>query len=125
MNPGAPPQMIDPNTGGPLVDNMGMPTAPPLIVPVNSFDNHQAHIEIHNNYRKGQEFEQLPQNVKDLFEEHVNQHMMALGLMPGMPSPVDGANNVTSGEAGSNPDAEVEAEATGQPPMQGPPTGGM
>lgn len=78
--------LIDPNTGQPLVDQMGNPTAPPLIIPVNSFDNHQIHIQVHNNYRKGQEYENLPQRLKDLFEEHVNQHMMALGAMPGMPA---------------------------------------
>jgi hypothetical protein len=110
--------LVDPNTGQPLVDGMGMPTAPPLIVPVNSFDNHQIHIQIHNNYRKGQEYEQLPQRLKDLFEEHVNQHMMALGLVPGMPAPTDGANNITSGEAGTDETQQIGAEQPQQ--MQGP-----
>ncbi|MFF5977074.1 hypothetical protein ACFY7C_36840 [Streptomyces sp. NPDC012769] len=81
------PSLVDPATGGPMADPMGMPTPPPLIVPVNSFDNHQVHIQVHNNYRKSQEFENLPQNVKDLFEAHVSQHMMALGMSPGMPDP--------------------------------------
>lgn len=105
--------LIDPNTGGPLTDAMGNPTAPPLIVPVNTFDNHQLHIQVHNNYRKGQEYEQLPQRIKDLFEEHVNQHMIALGMMPGMPAPMQGANNVTSGEVGSDPNAQDEANMAG------------
>lgn len=105
--------LIDPNTGQPLVDQMGQPTAPPLIVPVNSFDNHQIHIQIHNNYRKGQEYEQLPQQIKDLFEEHVNQHMMSLGLIPGMPSPMDGANQITPGQAGADETSQVAAQSAG------------
>lgn len=117
MNPGVP-TLIDPNTGGPLVDAMGNPTAPPLIVPVNSYDNHQIHIQIHNNYRKGQEYEQLPQRTKNLFEEHVNQHMMAMGMIPGMPAPSEGSNTITPGQAGSNEEAAVEA-SQGQPPIPG------
>lgn len=117
------PMLIDPNTGQPLVDAMGNPTAPPLIVPVNTFDNHQIHISVHNNYRKGQEYEQLEQRLKDLFEEHVNQHMMALGLIPGMPSPMDGANSVTSGEAGTDEASQVEADQANGQQMQQPPSG--
>lgn len=89
--------LIDPNTGQPLQDQAGNPTQPPLIVPVNSYDAHQVHIQIHNTYRKSQEFEQLPQEIKSLFEQHVNQHMMALGMIPGQPAPQQGQNAVTSG----------------------------
>jgi hypothetical protein len=53
---------------------------PPILIPVNTWDNHRLHIEYHNNYRKGQAFEVLPEEVKALFEAHVNQHMAALGL---------------------------------------------
>lgn len=81
------PPFIDPTTGGPLVDATGQPTEPPLIVPVNSFDNHAAHINAHNNYRKSQEYDNLAPELKKLFEDHVNQHMQALGVPPGMPDP--------------------------------------
>lgn len=53
---------------------------PPLIVPVNSWDNHEVHIEYHNRFRKGQAFENLPEFVKALFEAHVQMHVMALGI---------------------------------------------
>ena len=53
---------------------------PPLIIPVNSWDDHKIHIQYHNNYRKGQAFESMPEFVKALFEAHVNQHIMALGI---------------------------------------------
>lgn len=62
------------------MDEMGQPLMPPLIVPVNSWDNHAAHIEYHNQFRKGQTFETLPQETKTLFEQHVQQHIMAAGL---------------------------------------------
>lgn len=67
---------IDPISGQ-MVEKELMP---PLIVPVNSWDNHKAHIEYHNRFRKGQSFEQLQPFVKDLYEEHVQQHIEALGM---------------------------------------------
>lgn len=132
MSQGMPPQpggLVDPNTGQPLVDQMGNPTQPPLIVPVNSFDAHQAHIQVHNNYRKSQEFEQLKPEIKALFEQHVNQHQMALGLIPGVPAPQDGQNAVTSGgmEGGQIPPEMLQQIAAGPqmggqlPPDQGAP----
>lgn len=107
---GQPSGLVDPNTGQPLVDQAGNPTQPPLIVPVNSFDAHQAHIQVHNNYRKSQEFEQLDPEIKQLFEEHVNQHMMALGMIPGQPAPQQGQNAVTSGgmDQGQVPDGMIQ-----------------
>jgi hypothetical protein len=120
------PMLVDPNTGQPMVDETGQPVPPPLIVPVNTYDNHQIHIQVHNNYRKGQEYEQLPQRIKDLFEAHVNEHMMALGLIPGVPAPTEGANAITPGEAGSDQTQQIEADQAGgmqqmPPNMQMPP----
>lgn len=103
--------LVDPNTGEPLVDPNGMPIEPPLIVPVNSFDNHQVHIQVHNTYRKSQEYESLGPEVKALFEAHVNQHMMAMGMIPGAPAPMPGQNSVTSGgmEGGQVPPEMLQA----------------
>ncbi|GHF92067.1 portal protein [Streptomyces griseosporeus] len=122
--------LVDPNTGQPLVDQAGNPTEPPLIVPVNSYDAHQAHISVHNTYRKSQEFEQLPQEIKALFEQHVNQHMMALGQIPGQPAPQEGQNAVTSGgmESGQVPEEMLQAIAAGgqmDPSQQQQPGRGM
>lgn len=130
---GEPGGLVDPNSGEPLVDMAGNPTEPPLIVPVNSYDAHQAHIQTHNTYRKSQEFEQLPQEVKDLFEAHVNQHMMALGMIPGQPAPQDGQNAVTSGgmESGQAPEEMLQQIVAGgqmpegeMPAEEVPPPGG-
>lgn len=114
--------LVDPNTGQPLVDASGMPAQPPLIVPVNSFDNHQVHIQVHNTYRKGQQYESASPETKALFEEHVNQHMMAMGVVPGAPAPMPGQNSVTSGgmEGGQVPDEMLQMIAggtAGQPEM--------
>jgi hypothetical protein len=107
---------IDPNTGGPLVDGSGNPTEPPLIVPVNSWDNHAVHIEVHNNYRKTQEFENLSPETKSLFEEHVSQHMMAMGVIPGQPMPNGGMMDSGSMQSGST--SEEDPNAVADPMMQ-------
>ncbi len=98
--------------------------APPIIQPVNSWDNHKLHIEYHNNFRKGQSFEMLPSETKALFEEHVRQHVEALGMetvtmdprtAAGLPPelPVD-PNSPTEdnggGEDGVNPGPEPMPE---------------
>lgn len=76
----------------------GDPNAQPVIVPTHSYDNHAIHIEVHNKYRKSQQFEQLPDPAKAAFEAHVQQHMDALAMQmpmmgpgqpPGGPPPPD------------------------------------
>ena len=75
--------------------NSGMPLEPPLLVPVHTYDNHQVHITVHNNYRKSQNFENAPDITKRIFEEHVRQHEEAManqmvhpltGMDPGNPN---------------------------------------
>jgi len=59
------------------------PLQPPLIIPVNTWDNHQVHIEIHNRYRKSQSFTNATRVTRILFEEHVKMHMEAMaGMLP-------------------------------------------
>lgn len=64
-------------TGEGAFDDIGTPEAPPII-PVNSWDNHEVHIEIHNRFRKSQVFDMLPTEVKEQFEEHVEAHQQAM-----------------------------------------------
>ncbi len=106
-------QLVDPSTGQPMQNPDGSPAQPPLIVPVNAFDNHMAHISTHNQYRKSQEYDMLDPNIKQLFEEHVNQHMAALNIPPGSPDPT--TNQMP--QQGPPP-------GMGGPPNQGPPNGG-
>lgn len=68
--------VVDPMTGEPQTQ----PKQPPLIVSVNSWDNHEAHVLYHNNYRKSQAFEMLPEETKQLFEAHVQEHIAAMGM---------------------------------------------
>lgn len=46
----------------------------PPIIPADDFDVHELHIEIHNQYRMSQEYEQLPDEVKEQFEKHIAMH---------------------------------------------------
>lgn len=95
---------------------------PPIIVPVNTWDNHKLHIEVHNDYRKGQAFEQLPQETRALYEAHVQQHIMALGMetmtmdprsAAGLPPlPLEGEEG-QEGPPGPEPMPENQVEDTG------------
>lgn len=80
----------------------GMPLEMPLnIVPVNTWDNHQVHIEVHNRYRKSQAFELLPQAVREQFEAHVMMHANALNAAANaammMPPPGEGGMGAENG----------------------------
>ena len=50
------------------------PPQPDPVVPVDDFDIHEIHIEEHNKFRMGQEYEMLPDKIKEEFELHVAQH---------------------------------------------------
>nr|DAL22176.1 MAG TPA_asm: portal [Caudoviricetes sp.] len=63
---------VEPDTGKPLM-------VPPA-VPVNAWDNHAVHIEIHNRFRKSQAFQILPDVVKAEFQKHISLHQQALML---------------------------------------------
>lgn len=111
--PGMPPLpgMEDPSMGGgmpPMPGPAGMDQAtneplqlPINIVPVNTWDNHQLHIDVHNRFRKSQAFDMLPDTIKDQFEAHVQMHAQALNqaamnaMM--MPPPPDGGMSAENG----------------------------
>ncbi len=83
--PPAGPAGLDVQTGDPL-------QAQQNIIPVNTWDNHETHIDVHNRFRKSQAFEMLPDLIKQQFEYHVqmhaeslNQSAAAASMMP--PSP--------------------------------------
>lgn len=60
--------------------NPPIPWQPQAPFPVNSWDNHEIHIRYHNQFRKTQTFEMLPEDVKKVFELHVQTHQMAMGM---------------------------------------------
>jgi hypothetical protein len=54
----------------------------------NTWDNHVLHIDVHNNYRKTQEFEVLPPEIQGIFEQHVNMHTEAVTAQQPPPNPL-------------------------------------
>jgi hypothetical protein len=102
-----------------MMMNPGMGPTPvnlPLIVPVNSWDDHRTHIERHNNYRKSQAFDNLPMEAKQLFEQHVQQHVQGImigaqGAMPFAPGMLEAANNPETVK-------QLEAQAQGEAPTE-------
>jgi hypothetical protein len=65
----------DPNTVDPLT---GTPMDTPPLIPVNSWDEHDVHIKVHNDFRKTQAYEMLPDAAKMEIEKHVNLHVAAV-----------------------------------------------
>jgi hypothetical protein len=117
----------DPMTGAPVG-----PQVPKQFLP-NTFDNHEAHIMHHNQYRKSQEFSVAPDVVKQLFEYHVQLHQMALmgGVAPTATSPDGQPGEAVPVEGGQDPNAqdpnaappppggETSTPSNTQPPGQG------
>lgn len=64
---------MKPNEQQEIVDTVP-PPVPPLVIPVNKWDNHEMHIEIHNRFRKSQGYEMLPPEIQEIVDEHVQQH---------------------------------------------------
>lgn len=106
--------------------NSGLQLEPPPIIPVHTYDNHQIHIEMHNNYRKSQNFESASPATKMLFEQHVKDHQEALANMmvhplsgmdpsdPNAPAPEDEeamlAEMNQNGSTGPEPMPNLESE---------------
>lgn len=72
------PNFMDPTQPGQQMNGDGTPFQPQPPVPVNSWDNHEEHIQWHNHYRKSQEFELLSEPKKQAFELHVQTHQIVL-----------------------------------------------
>lgn len=106
---------------------MGMPLPPPPpIVPVNTWDNHELHIEVHNNFRKRQEYENLEPGLKEQFERHVEMHRAALGLPPSI-DPMRAHQMMTMQQLMPQPpmmEGEGMMAEGGPPPEEQPPTPG-
>lgn len=90
----------------------------PPIVPVNSFDNHEIHIETHNAFRKSQAFDSLPPEVKEIFERHVNDHKMAMqeDMLQQLLSQIPQDESVGQEEMPPGGEEEMAPEVGGPPP---------
>lgn len=104
MQSGSP---IDPQTQQPV-----MPPPPPLAVGVNDWDNHAIHVQVHNQFRKGQAFELLAPEVKDQFAQHVQAHMQAIAQAQQQAAQISGGPQM-GGPSGPGPGS--------MPPGQGGP----
>jgi hypothetical protein len=113
--------------GGEVDQQTGEALAPEPLVPVNTWDNHAVHIDVHNRFRKGQAFELLTDSHKQLFEQHVQLHAQALN-QSAMNAEMTGGMGVppmSQGDGGETPPPEemgAMMEGGGEPP---PPEGGM
>ena len=96
----------------------GMPLMPPPLVPVNTWDNHAVHIDVHNRFRKTQAFELLSEDHKILFEDHVRLHAEALMQSAGNAEMTGGMGvpPLSQSEGGLPPEEVMGAEA---PPIEG------
>ncbi len=107
----------DPATGLPMDPVTGEITPPALAIPVNTWDNHAVHVEEHNNYRKGQAFENLSEESKALFDQHVEQHLdMIMGLNQGLMGGGMGDPMMGGGMPPMPPDDMGMEEEQGFPP---------
>lgn len=94
----------------------------PPVVPVDDFDVHEVHIQTHNRFRMSQEYETLPQDVKDEFEKHVSWHQymggqqMQQALMAQMPPELAQEDGQTQPPGGSM----APIEDPGPAPAPGP-----
>jgi hypothetical protein len=100
---------------------MGMP------VEANDFDNHAVHMEIHNKFRKGQQYESLDDMTKELFQNHVMAHQQAMqtGLAPGGQFPEDAPGAIPGQMPLPGMDQGGPPGAPPQDPSQQPPSGGI
>lgn len=81
-----------------------------LAITPNSWDNHEIHLREHNNFRKTQEFHQLPIEVQKKFEYHCTQHekfqidqLRKLALMRQMTAAASGAGPEAGGDPAAAP----------------------
>jgi len=78
-------------------ENVKMAQGDPNIT-VNTWDDHIAHIQEHDNYRKRQSYEMLPPELQQVFETHVRGHKAMVLSHKGIPQDViDQAMNDPSG----------------------------
>lgn len=123
----------------PIVQDELSQLAAPLMIPVDDFDIHEVHIEVHNRFRMGQEYEILPSEIKEQFDLHVAQHeqyvqqaqmQKFLQMIPGDGTEEGGAPaggdsmEVTLTEDGQQMGPGATMSANGAVPDAAPETGG-
>ncbi len=64
-------------------ENLRMSNGEP--VDPNTYDEHAIHVVEHDMFRRRQAFERLPDEIKTIFENHVQMHKQVMGLAQGTP----------------------------------------
>lgn len=82
-------------------------------LPTNSFDEDQVHLAEHDMHRRRQAFENYPDEVKIIFENHVQEHKQKIGLQQGTP--------IAPGEQLPPPPSEPGGSSSASPPGGGGP----
>jgi hypothetical protein len=95
---------------------------PPPLIPANTWDNHELHIEYHNRFRKSQSFELAEPHIRAIFEEHVKHHsellMETMGMGTDPLDPTGGSATLPpEGEPGASPQPPQNAELPGPEPQ--------
>lgn len=112
---GLPPPVVDPISGEqiPLDPSTLMEDPNFSGFPTNTWDNHVVHIMEHDNWRKRQEYENSPPEIKMLFELHDRTHKKMLCLLYGVMPPDDPTmlNSIVFKLMNNIPVAPVDAEA--------------
>lgn len=74
-----------------------------LPLPINPFDNHEAHIEGHTEFQKGPTYQKLGPEIGQLMETHVNEHRQQLmaAQAPMLPQPEPPPSGGTEPSKGS------------------------
>lgn len=110
-------------------ENLRMMSLEGQALPINDWDNNEAHLLEHNRFRKTQVFENAPEEVMNAFQDHIEMHKQVLSqsmgtmIPPGMPLPESPSqsNIVTGGlqpsEPGGSPSGPDKMPAP--PPPQG------
>lgn len=91
----------------------------PPFIPADDFDVHQVHIEVHNRYRMGQEYETLPDSVKAEFDKHVEMHKMLLQQSMMEQLMMQGGMPPEEGGSGGSVDGPGLTQETGGPGIVG------
>ena len=102
---------------GNIVAN-GVVLQPPLIVPVNNWDNNAMHIERHNRYRKSQAFDALSPVAKKLFDDHVNAHQQAMQQEQMQQAAMQSASMAGNGSGPGSPPPGGAQDSGGTQPNQ-------
>lgn len=89
------------------------------IIPVNPWDNHEAHMAEHEFFMNSEKFESLPQTLRNEYQKHWQAHKDAMmqdnmQMMMSQGQSMGGANGMGGGPGGNNPGGQNQF--SGLPP---------